>query len=89
MSEDHKPLPILSGYTPKWKIDAVNENRALEERILRRLDNWKGMGSSPDNAQNIDQRWLAHGRMLLEDAFMAINRAIFIPQRGKLPEDGA
>ncbi len=33
---------------------------------------------------NIDQRWLAIGRAHLEQAFMAINRAIFKPGRVEL-----
>jgi hypothetical protein len=38
-------------------------------------------------ALNVDQRWLAIGRTHIEEAFMAINRAVFQPQRVKLPED--
>lgn len=81
---DHKPLPV-QGYTsqPQWKVDAVNKNKRLEEELLRLIDNWKGMD------QDIDQRWLARGRTQLEEAFMAINRAVFQPQRAKLPEDAA
>lgn len=53
----------------------------MEERVLRQLDWLKTM---PD----IDQRWLAIGRTHIEQAFMAINRAIFKPQRVSLPENG-
>ena len=82
MSDEHKPLPV-QGYTaqPGWKVDTVNENKVLEEQILRRLDGYKGM------AQDVDQRWLAIGRTKLEEAFMAINRSVFQPQRAKLPTD--
>ena len=72
---DHKPLPV-SGYTNQSdaKVAAVNENKQLEETVLKRLDALK---ADPD----IDQRWLAIGRTHVEEAFMAINRAVFKPQR--------
>ena len=35
-----------------------------------------------------DQRWLAIARTHTQEAFMALNRAVFQPQRIKLPEDG-
>lgn len=73
---DHQPMPV-SGYTaqPDWKIQLVNKHKVLEEGILRHLDVVKGLESG------IDQRWLAIGRTHLEQAFMAINRAVFQPQR--------
>lgn len=79
---DHQPLPV-SGYTTQSdsRVEMVNENKAIEERVLRRLDELKGL--------NVDQRWLAIGRTHIEEAFMAINRSIFQPQRVKLPEDAA
>jgi hypothetical protein len=81
MSETlHKPLPV-QGYTPQpdWKVKAVNDNRELEEEILRRLDD---MAGNPE----IDSRWVATARTYLELGFMALNRAVFQPQRVKLPE---
>lgn len=79
---DHKPLPV-SGYTAQSdsRVEMVNENKAIEERVLRRLDELKAL--------NVDQRWLAIGRTHIEKAFMAVNRSIFQPQRVKLPEDAA
>ena len=79
---DHQPLPV-SGYTAQSdsRVEMVNENKAIEERVLRRLDELKGL--------NVDQRWLAIGRTHIEEAFMAINRSVFQPQRVKLPEDAA
>ena len=73
----------MSGYTAQSdsRVEMVNENKAIEERVLRRLDELKGL--------NVDQRWLAIGRTHIEEAFMAINRSIFQPQRVKLPEDAA
>jgi len=82
---EHKPLPIL-GYNatePQSKVDLVNSFKAMEERILRELD------AIAQREDQIDKRWLAIGRTSLEQAFMAINRSIFQPQRAKLPEDDA
>lgn len=72
---DHDPLPV-AGYTTQSadKVGEVNINKQLEETILKRLDDLKTDGS-------VDQRWLAIGRTGIEQAFMAINRAIFKPQR--------
>jgi hypothetical protein len=77
----HSPLPV-AGYTaqPDSRIAVVNINKQLEERVLRRLDDFKG-------DELVDQRWLAIGRTHIEQAFMAINRAIFKPERINLPED--
>jgi hypothetical protein len=38
-------------------------------------------------AENIDKRWLLVARTQLEQGFMALNRAIFQPQRIALPGD--
>ncbi len=72
------PSPV-KGYKPQSQrnIDTVNDNKRLEETVLRVLDDLK---ARPD----VDQRWLALGRTHLELAFMAINRAIFQPERVKL-----
>ena len=85
---DHPGLPV-SGYRPQSdaKVAAVNGFKADEERLLRKLDALKtgGVGGI-DGA--VDQRWLQIGRTALEEAFMAINRSIFQPERVRLPEDG-
>ncbi len=76
-----KDSPV-KGYTDQ-NVDAVsrvNTNKELEEKVLRRLDD---LGLSGD----VDGRWLAIGRTHIEQAFMAINRAVFKPQRIKLPGD--
>ena len=72
---DHQPLPV-SGYTSQSddKVLTVNENKQLEETILKRLDALQA-------ESDFDKRWLAIGRTHIEEAFMAINRAIFKPQR--------
>jgi hypothetical protein len=38
-------------------------------------------------ADGIDGYWLGVARVYLELGFMAMNRAVFQPQRAKLPED--
>jgi len=58
----------------------VNGNKLTEERILRILDDIQKI-------PGIDQRWLAIGRTHIEQGFMAINRAIFKPQRVGLEGD--
>jgi hypothetical protein len=68
----------VAGYVPQppSAVGAVNRNKAAEERVLRILDELK---SDP----NVDGRWLAIGRTHIEQGFMAVNRAIFKPERAK------
>lgn len=79
----HDGLPV-SGYRPQSTkaVDVVNANKEIEERVLRRLDELKAMGT-----KDVDQRWLAIGRTHIELAWMAINRAVFQPARAALPEE--
>lgn len=72
---DHYPLPV-AGYTAQSheKVAIVNENKAMEEKILRQLDM---MGADT----NFDPRWVAIARTQIESGFMAMNRAVFRPQR--------
>lgn len=81
MSKDHHGLPV-SGYRPQpsGAVDLVNENKRLEEEVLRALD---GLANSPDT----DKRWLAIGRTAIEQGFMAVNRSVFKPLRVKLAGD--
>jgi len=74
------PLPV-AGYTSQSddKVGLVNEHKAMEERILRRIDSLM-----PDSRRDIDPRWLAIARTHIEQGFMALNRAVFQPQRVKL-----
>jgi hypothetical protein len=78
---DHQALPV-QGYKPQSQgaVDQVNLNKAMEEEILRRLDAMQAW-------TDIDQRWLAIGRTHIEQGFMAMNRAIFMPGRAKLSSD--
>lgn len=83
MPETHEGLPV-HGYQAQSQsnVDLVNNNKQIEETVLRTLDVLK---LSP----GIDQRWLAIGRTHIEEGFMAINRSIFKPERIKLPKDEA
>ena len=77
---EHQALPV-KGYSPQSsaKVDLVNANKLAEEVILQKLDE---MTQDPE----IDARWLAIGRTHLEQAFMAINRAVFKPARVELEQ---
>lgn len=81
MPDLHQGLPV-DGYQPQSdnNVKLVNYHKQWEERILRHLD-WLA------RQQGIEQRWLAIGRTQVEKAFMAVNRAVFQPQRIQLPED--
>ena len=82
MAEQHKGLPV-HGYKPQSQdaVTEVNENKILEEHILRQLDEMKAAG------EQYDQRWLAIARTGFEQAFMALNRAVFRPARIRLEGD--
>lgn len=77
----HSGLPV-AGYRPQTeeKVATVNVNKQIEEQVLRRLDLLK-------DEPGIDHRWLAIGRTAIEQGFMAINRAVFQPERVKLSGD--
>lgn len=75
----HQGLPV-AGYRPQPQeiVDRVNENKQIEERVLRMLDDMKHIG---------DPRWTAIARTHIELGFMAMNRAIFQPSRVALDTD--
>lgn len=77
--DQHKPLPV-AGYQaqPSEKVELVNHNKVLEERILRVID-------ALAQVEEVDPRWLAIGRSHIEQGFMAVNRSIFRPSRIALP----
>lgn len=80
-------LPV-AGYEPEvdaWKVEMVNENKILEERVLRRVDQHVRNRDS----QEIDQASVQIARRHVEDAFYRLNRAIMHPKRIALPEDAA
>ena len=83
---EHQGLPV-AGYRPQsdLAVNVVNEHKRLEEELLRRLD---GLANT-DWAPFADPRWLSIARTHFEQGLMALNRAVFRPQRVKLPEDSA
>ena len=78
---DNEGLPV-TGYKPQSDeaVELVNQNKVTEEMLLRLMDDMKGSDA-------IDQRWLAIARTQIEQGFMALNRAIFRPQRVDLDDD--
>lgn len=72
---EHTGLPV-AGYRPQGgeAVQLVNSFKVSEERLLRVLDDLA-------KSSEIDRRWLAIGRTQLEQAFMAINRSVFRPDR--------
>jgi hypothetical protein len=82
-NQQHQGLPV-AGYKPQSeeKVALVNENKALEEQILRQMDRLVAMP-----AGTVDPRWFSIGRTAIEQGFMAVNRAVFQPGRASLPGD--
>lgn len=62
------------------QFEAATEHKHAEERLLRLLDSYK---TDP----RVEPRWLALARTHFEIAYMALNRAVFRPERVTLPED--
>lgn len=94
---ERQPLPV-AGYTPQTddKIALVNEFKLDEERILRKIDNLiasnsasiaAGLNDGTAVTGLYDARWANVARTHIQEGFMALNRAVFQPQRIKLPED--
>ncbi len=81
LNEQHQGLPV-PGYRPQndEAVKLVRLNKEEEERVLRILDD---LAKRPD----IDKRWLAIGRIAIENGFMAVNRAVFQPERVSLSHD--
>lgn len=79
---DNQGLPV-AGYVPQSdeKVALVNENKELEERVLRQLDKMRAVGSA------FDQRMVSIAFTGIQEAFMWANRAVFQPTRVALPED--
>lgn len=78
---EHSGLPV-AGYKLQGddKVAFVNENKALEERVLRQLDRMR-------NNIAYDQRMVSIAYTGIQEAFMWANRAVFQPGRVTLPED--
>lgn len=82
MAEQHQGLPV-HGYKAQSddKVALVNENKLIEERVLRQID-------KHTTVQELDQRMVALARTNIQQAFMWLNRAVFQPARVALPDDG-
>jgi hypothetical protein len=78
--------PPIFGYKDVKPVtqELVDANKEREERLLRAVDEWNKI-----NEAYLDHRWLAIARTHFQQGFMAMNRAIFKPQRISLPEDVA
>ena len=78
MSEKIEGLPV-AGYRAQGadKVATVNRNKQAEEAVLRILDQLA-------DDREVDKRWLAIGRTQIEQGFMAVNRAVFKPERVEL-----
>jgi len=87
VSAEHKPLPV-AGYTPQSddNVKLADEFKHAEERYLRLLDK---LMTHHGHTPKYDQKWVAVARTHMQQANMAVVRAIFQPQRIKLPEDPA
>lgn len=70
-------LPV-QGYRPQAPeaVATVNASKEIEEHVLRLVDE-----IGDDAALAADKRWLSIGRTHLELGFMAVNRAVFKPER--------
>lgn len=75
----------VAGYQPQSdaKVALVNSFKEDEERLLRKIESLFTTLDSP----MADQRMLHLARTHTQIAFMLLNRAVFQPQRIKLPED--
>ncbi|BCH68029.1 MULTISPECIES: DUF7681 family protein [Rhizobium/Agrobacterium group] len=80
----HAGLPV-KGYQEQSdeNVDLVNENKELEERVLRQIDRHV----RNRDGQDIDQAMVQLARRSVQEAFMWLNRAVFQPKRILLPED--
>ena len=98
--EKHTGLPV-SGYKPQSpeNVALVNEFKADEERLLRKIDkmnvaNQRDFAIVPGGANgalalHYDPKWMAVAKTHFQQGFMALNRAVFQPDRLTLPEDTA
>lgn len=75
----HQPLPV-AGYTAQssQKVALVNQNKQMEEKLLQHMDR---MAAAAAETGEFDTRWLTVARTHVEQGFMALNRAIFKPNR--------
>ena len=75
----HDEIKGFTDQSAKNKL-YVNRNKDIEERLRRIIDDMKGQ-------PEFDQRLVAVASTQFQGAFMFLNRAIFQPQRIRLPGD--
>lgn len=92
---DHQPMPV-AGYTAQStdNVALANEFKEAEERYLRLIDKLNTINMERDAAGvgrsgQFDPRFMALARTAMQEANMWAVRAIFQPQRIKLPGDAA
>lgn len=69
------------------KLDTFATTRNIPVSAEDMRNNTISMPTVSSWATEIDQRWLAIARTKFEEAYMALNRAVFQPKRVQLPED--
>lgn len=78
---DHKGLPVKGyGDQSDEKVQLVNENKVIEEKVLRQIDKVR-------EANGSDYEMAKTAELQIKQAFMWLNRAVFQPSRVDLPED--
>ena len=86
----HKGLPV-AGYTAQStsNVDLANEGKMLEECVLRYIEKVEKHAEGAVHTDEMAQRkrFAAVGRTQMQLGWMMVIRAIFNPQRIKLPED--
>jgi hypothetical protein len=83
MNEKHSGLPVSGDRAqPEEAVATVNASKEIEEHVLRLIDE-----IGEDETLYADKRWLALGRTQIELGFMAVNRAVFRPDRISLAEE--
>lgn len=83
-SENEAPATTkVLGYTPltESRVQHVNHNKVTEELLLRRIEELKNI------CPYLNHRWADIAQTHFEQGFMALNRAVFNPQRAVLAED--
>jgi hypothetical protein len=80
---DGEKMGKIAGYRAmsQTELDVFKDVKEAEERVLRFLE------ALPAAVPELDARWLAIGRTHIQQATMAILRAVARPQRIALPED--
>jgi predicted N-acyltransferase len=73
------PVTPVAGYRKLTQedIDLMNENKLIEELVLRQVDRHVRQHGSTE----IDQRFVSIARTHIQEGFMALNRAVAQPTR--------